>query len=155
MPITTVAPKTNRPKILFKPWKSSTETPPIDDDIEMRIGHFIDPYLLVCFLCQREFDTDKEVEDHQSNSTEHANKVESYRKLATHTEPHRDRAAERRELFPSGDHDVRASEALPSPLESFGAKILKKLGWKVGEGLGPEGQGITQPVMVIRRIFKF
>ncbi|ESO89663.1 hypothetical protein LOTGIDRAFT_125037 [Lottia gigantea] len=30
--------------------------------------------------------------------------------------------------------------------ENIGYKMLQKLGWQEGEGLGPEAQGITQPV---------
>jgi hypothetical protein len=30
--------------------------------------------------------------------------------------------------------------------ENVGYKMLEKLGWKEGEGLGQEGQGITIPV---------
>jgi splicing factor 4 len=30
--------------------------------------------------------------------------------------------------------------------ENIGYQMMLKLGWKEGEGLGSEGQGITQPV---------
>ena len=30
--------------------------------------------------------------------------------------------------------------------ENVGFKMLEKMGWKEGEGLGSEGQGIKQPV---------
>ena len=30
--------------------------------------------------------------------------------------------------------------------ENLGFQMLQKLGWKEGEGLGTEGQGITEPV---------
>ena len=30
--------------------------------------------------------------------------------------------------------------------ENVGFQMLQKMGWKEGEGLGPEGQGIKAPV---------
>ena len=32
------------------------------------------------------------------------------------------------------------------PAENIGNKLLKKMGWKEGEGLGRDGTGITKPV---------
>ena len=39
---------------------------------------------------------------------------------------------------------VHFSRALPE--ENVGHKMLKKLGWKTGEGLGKKSSGITEPV---------
>ena len=31
-------------------------------------------------------------------------------------------------------------------VQGFGSKVLKKSGWKVGEGVGVSGQGISTPI---------
>lgn len=33
-------------------------------------------------------------------------------------------------------------------VQGFGSKVLKKSGWKVGEGVGASGQGISSPLEV-------
>jgi hypothetical protein len=42
-------------------------------------------------------------------------------------------------------HKMRQPSPEPAP-EDIGSKMLKKLGWKEGEGLGKEKKGITEPI---------
>lgn len=40
----------------------------------------------------------------------------------------------------------RASTTIPIPESNIGFKMLKKLGWKSGEGLGKDQQGLSMPI---------
>ncbi|PJF17706.1 hypothetical protein PSACC_02480 [Paramicrosporidium saccamoebae] len=137
-----------KPKIQFKPWKvtSQTETAPnsLEEEQSLRIRFFLNPVLKACFLCQVVFDSEEELEAHGKESSEHQSRVEAYKQLEEPTKVARDRAAERRELYPEEPNLVTQHEKS----ESFGSKILKKLGWEAGKGLGPDGSGITEPIKV-------
>lgn len=84
---------------------------------------------------------------------------------------YRDRAAERRDTFGEDEQEVQrlreqreqrrlqrqdkgvkppiaSAEALTSEY-SVGAKLLRKMGWKEGEGLGREGSGIVEPIKAV------
>lgn len=51
-----------------------------------------------------------------------------------------------RDIQSSRDHDA-AHEEKKSGKKSFADKMMKKMGWNEGEGLGKEGQGITAPLI--------
>lgn len=65
-----------------------------------------------------------------------------------------DRAGRRRKEVGSEAYDnvdkpvTKASVNKEIPKENIGHKMLAKMGWKSGEGLGKTGDGITQPVTV-------
>lgn len=49
-------------------------------------------------------------------------------------------------------HMLSASSSTGAPVQSaFGEKMLKKMGWKQGEGLGKQSQGPTQPLTIAAR----
>lgn len=140
----------------------SNQTAPIssaqEPELQVRIRHFLDPYLMTCFLCDQLFDDKTLLEEHGKSSATHSARVEAYVELVNSEESViqggessslRDRAAERRSIFgieiPT---DCSDGAKLPDPEESFGAKLLRKHGWSKGQGLGPVGQGITDPVQV-------
>ena len=118
------------------------------------------------------FDTEKELLNHAQNSEDHAQKFEEYWKQSIteqkESELYLDRAAERRDAFGVNDdelkkiakerQDSRSAEdsrsavktnipqVLASSDESIGAKLMKKMGWKEGSGLGKESDGIVEAI---------
>jgi hypothetical protein len=143
-----------RPKIQFKPWKVASQKEAVaspnslEDEQSLRIRFFLNPVLKVCFLCQTVFDNEEELETHGKESTEHQCRVANYKQLEEQSIAARDRAAERRELHPEESHLETQSEKA----ESFGSRILKKLGWEAGKGLGPDGSGIIEPIKVSKSL---
>ena len=149
-------PPTKKIKMNFKLWDRRPDAATSSkDEIEARIEHFIDPFLLSCLLCQTSFKTWEDLKAHGDDDL-HSTKVSAYRSLAKAEEQKFiDRAAERRELVgidvsecakgsPSDAEDFDSKSVAVT--EDFGSRLLKKLGWVEGKGLGPQGVGIAQPI---------
>lgn len=120
--------------------------------ITTRMKCFLDPILLACLLCKKDFETESEFQEHKFND-DHLMKLECYRELAAsydletiENQPKRDRAAERRSIFHSSERIKHKSSKNKEEEEGFGAKLLRKHGWTDGEGLGSSKQGITEPI---------
>ena len=65
-----------------------------------------------------------------------------------------DRAARRRLTKGSAHHSEKTQVAdvrQRLPERNKGFKLLQKMGWKEGSGLGKEGQGVVEPVLVEER----
>ena len=65
-----------------------------------------------------------------------------------------DRAAERRQKKGSAHHSEKTQRAdvrQKLPEKNKGFKLLQQMGWKEGSGLGREGQGRVDPVLVEER----
>lgn len=127
---------------------------------------FIDLTFLCCLLCDIKFVTEEELLNHAQNSEEHAQKFEDYWKLSIaeekESECYLDRAAERRDAFGVNEeelkkiakerHDIRSTVKIANPQvttlsdESIGAKLMKKMGWKEGSGLGKDSDGIVEAI---------
>ena len=54
----------------------------------------------------------------------------------------------RTNLPPSQNHALLSSCSQPIGAENRGFRLLTNMGWKVGQGLGAKGDGITVPVVL-------
>lgn len=120
-----------------------------------------------CRLCQIDFESADLLDKHIDQDKGHQDTLTTF--LQSHQSLSINRAAERRERF--GTEEVPPSvETKSTPIDwsilpqeekalepaidtsiNKGAEILKKMGWKEGEGLGASHTGITEPIRVHKR----
>ncbi|XP_076447925.1 RNA-binding protein 5-like [Babylonia areolata] len=122
---------------------------------------------LACLLCKRQFQSREILTKHTQFSDLHKNNLENLKvKSAGKVEKkeYRDRAKERRQKYgtpappePRKQAGNDEPEVYEQPtkagigVENIGNKMLQKMGWTAGLGLGKSNQGRTAPVETQRR----
>ncbi|XP_039293900.1 RNA-binding protein 5 [Nilaparvata lugens] len=132
---------------------------------------------LACLLCKRQFPSREVLIKHQQMSDLHKQNMESWYKARgldptdaqTRCQQYRDRAKERRQKYGEPDHPqpnrlkenyMKARQATISYEEptkmglgsdNLGNKLLQKMGWQEGMGLGKKNQGRTSIIETERR----
>ncbi|KAK3592311.1 hypothetical protein CHS0354_030647 [Potamilus streckersoni] len=129
----------------------------------------VDLTKMACLLCKRRFQNKESLLRHQQMSDLHKQNLEALQKskggnseLGFDNIHYRDRAKERRDKYgmPAPPEPRRKA---PSPViyeeptkagigqENIGNKLLQKMGWSEGQGLGRAGQGIVKPIEAEKR----
>ena len=128
---------------------------------------------LACLLCQRQFPSKEKLTKHNQLSELHKQNLEKWRSrrggsagdVNSDSQQYRDRAKERRAKYGEADEPkpnklkekyMRAmqeveSKGLPEKnisSDNIGSKMLQRMGWKEGLGLGKANQGRTDIVEV-------
>ncbi len=124
----------------------------------------------ICYVCRRQFNSQEILERHEKESKLHQENLlkqkDAQQQLQAPT--YRDRASERRALHGdsipidnkdrykddnkprSGSLDINPIVNTSAPLfndeSNIGNKLIRKLGWNEGMGLGKDNQGISNPV---------
>jgi RNA-binding protein 5/10 len=140
----------------------------------MSVEELIDWNKMACLLCRRAFPSKEVLLKHQQMSDLHKKNVEDLLKAKGgglsqdgSTLQYRDRAKERREKYGQPEPPLpkrrRAEEveAEPIPFEqptrdgikddNIGNRLLQKMGWNSGQGLGRSRQGIVDPIEARQR----
>lgn len=126
---------------------------------------------LICNLCKRQLGSAEALQKHAKMSSLHKQNLEARRKKKSENQPgkiiYRDRAKERRMKYGDPDEpqpsklkekylkalssDIPASSASvmePIGAENVGNRLLQKMGWTEGQGLGKTNQGRTTIIQV-------
>lgn len=140
-----------------------------EDEEEQESGRgeerqLVDLSKMACLLCKRQFQSKDQLLRHTQMSDLHKQNLEKLNQSSPGSLglQYRDRAKERREKIgstapPAKKRPVIAEDVYEQPTkagigeDNIGSKLLQKMGWSSGQGLGKAGQGIVNPIQAERR----
>jgi len=125
----------------------------------------VDLVKMACLLCKRQFPNKDALSRHTQLSDLHKSNMEEFRKKSQAAAgQYRDRARERRQKFGAPEPPPKKKVVEPEPPVPFeqptragipgsniGNKMMQKMGWTEGQGLGLQRQGITDPIEAMQR----
>jgi len=147
-----------------------------EEDGPLDESKFTDYSKMACLLCKRQFPNKDGLQRHQQMSDLHKKNIEDYRKTvkpssssggALGMQQYRDRAKERRQKFGAPEPPLPKNRGKPPPeapvpyeqptkagigSDNIGSKLMKKMGWNSGMGLGKANQGRVDPIQAERRL---
>lgn len=144
--------------------KGELEEGEADSDEPKRRDKWLDYKRLACLLCQRQFKTVEILHKHCDKSDLHKKnlQIQEFKQIhktqreATQTKIQKAtvdkkaqiRAFEFQEMVEKAKSKEIARKAREEPIDgsNVGNRLLKKMGWTEGEGLGKDGDGILDPV---------
>jgi len=136
-----------------------------DDDDEEKL---VDWNKMACLLCKRQFPSSEALQRHQQLSDLHKKNLQLRQQMrASESGRYRDRAKERRQKYgapepPLPRHKKNKPQQQPVvefeqptkagiPETNVGSKLMQKMGWSQGKGLGRSNQGMVDPIEATRR----
>jgi hypothetical protein len=105
-----------------------------------------------CLLCRRKFQSTDDLQKHLELSLLHKQNIRFYKKkrldklVETET-----RIAKEKAIYEERDQTVFQPTKYGIRSDNVGNRLLKKMGWKQGQGLGVDGQGITKVIKLEKR----